>query len=129
MDTYLHRNWVEQAHRDATMQPLNAIAATLERVLSRRLVAVIVGVKDGKTVARWASGSISEIRDAAVEQRLRTTFQIVQMLMQSSDAPQTIKAWFIGLNPQLDDTSPAEAIREGHLTDALTAARAFVAGG
>jgi hypothetical protein len=50
------------------------------------------------------------------------------MLLASQDSPQTVKAWFIGLNPQLGDTSPAEAIREGRLRDALMAARAFVSG-
>jgi hypothetical protein len=86
-------------------------------------------VKEGKTIARWASGSISDIRNDEVEQRLRTTYQITQMLLRSSDSPQTVKAWFIGLNPQLGDTSPAEAIREGRLKEALAAARAFIAGG
>lgn len=129
MVTQPSRPEIEQAYRDATTQPLDKIAAALERILSRRLTAVIVGVKDGKTVARWASGAISDIRDDAVEQRLRTTYQIAQMLLQSSDSQQTVKAWFIGLNPQLDDVSPAEAIRDGCLREALSAARAFVAGG
>ena len=45
------------------------------------------------------------------------------------DSSRVVKAWFIGLNPQLDDESPAEAIREGRLKEAMSAARAFVAGG
>jgi hypothetical protein len=45
------------------------------------------------------------------------------------DSPRVVKAWFIGLSPQLDDESPAEAIREGPLKEAMNAARAFVAGG
>jgi hypothetical protein len=44
------------------------------------------------------------------------------------DSSRVVKAWFIGLNPQLDDESPAEAIREGRLKEAMNAARAFVAG-
>ena len=40
-----------------------------------------------------------------------------------------IRAWFIGMNPQLDDESPAEVIREGRVKDALTAAKTFVSGG
>jgi hypothetical protein len=104
------------------------IATVLEDLLSRRLTAVIVGIKDGKTIARWASGETSEIRGEDTELRLRTTYQIALMLLASQDSPQTVKAWFIGLNPQLGDTSPAEAIREGRLRDALMAARAFVSG-
>jgi hypothetical protein len=33
------------------------------------------------------------------------------------------------MNPQLDDDSPAEVIRDGRLKEALAAAKAFVAGG
>jgi hypothetical protein len=109
--------------------PIQDIARTLEDLLSRRLTAVIVGVKDGKTVARWASGETSDVRGEDTELRLRTAYQIAIMLLTSLDSAQTVKAWFIGLNPQLGDTSPAEAIREGRLRDALAAARAFVAGG
>jgi hypothetical protein len=119
----------EQAHRDAMETPIQDIARTLEDLLSRRLTAVIVGVKDGKTVARWASGETSDVRGEDTELRLRTAYQIAIMLLTSLDSAQTVKAWFIGLNPQLGDTSPAEAIREGRLRDALAAARAFVAGG
>ena len=45
------------------------------------------------------------------------------------DSPRIVKASFIGLNPQLDDVSPAETIRGGRLKEAKAAARAFVAGG
>ncbi len=129
MTAKLPTNIVEKAHRDSVTRPLSEIARTLEQVLSRRLTAVIVGVKDGKTIARWASGNTEEIRNDETEQRLRTTYQIVLLLLQSQDSQQTVKAWFIGLNPQLGDVSPAEAIRNGQLQDALAAARAFIVGG
>ena len=119
----------DQVHRASIVTPLSEIARTLEQVLSRRLTAVIVGVKDGKTIANWASGHTEEIRSEETEQRLRMTYQIVLLLLQSQDSQQTVKAWFIGLNPQLGDVSPAEAIRNGQLQEALTAARVFVAGG
>jgi len=38
-------------------------------------------------------------------------------------------AWFLGLNPQLDDRSPAQSIREGDFRDVLVAAKAFLAWG
>jgi hypothetical protein len=129
MTTKLPPNIIDQAHRTATVTPLNEIARTLEQLLSRRLTAVIVGVKDGKTIARWASGDTEEIRSDEAEQRLRLTYQIALLLLQSQDSQQTVKAWFIGLNPQLGDISPAEAIRNGQLQEALAAARAFVVGG
>jgi len=118
----------QRVHRQATIAPISEVAGLLQELLSRRLTAFIAGVNDGKTVTRWASGEVAAIRDHEMEQRLRTTYEIAQLLM-SSDAPRTVKAWFIGLNPQLGDTSPAEAIREGKLRETLAAARAFTVGG
>ena len=119
---------VQQAHREAVNAPLSTIASVLQEVLSRRLTAFIVGVRDAKTVSRWASGGITEIRNPDVEQRLRTAYMIVQLLL-DLDAPNTIRAWFIGMNPELDDQSPAEAIREGNGRGAMAAARVFITNG
>lgn len=115
-------------HHQATTTSISEIARHLQELLSRRLTAFAAGVQDGKTVTRWASGEITEIRDAEVEKRLRTTYEISQLLL-IQDSPRTVKAWFIGLNPELDDISPIEAIHEGRLKDALLAARAFSVGG
>jgi hypothetical protein len=115
-------------HRQATTAPVRELAGHLQEILSRRLTAYIAGVQDGKTVSRWASGEISEVRDHDVERRLRVAYEISTLLL-IHDSPQTVKAWFIGLNPQLEDTSPAEAIHEGNLKQALRAARAFSVGG
>lgn len=112
-------------HRQSVSAPVSEVASHLQDLLSRRLTAVIAGVKEGKTVSRWASGEITEIRDPYTEQRLRTAYEISLLLLEH-DSPQTVRAWFIGLNPQLGDVSPAEAIREGRLKDALAAARTFV---
>ena len=119
---------VHRSHREATVTPLNEVVRVLQELLSRRLTAYIAGVADAKTVSRWAAGEVTDVRHYEMEQRLRTSYEIVQLLL-SSEASSTVKAWFIGLNPQLDDVAPAEAIREGRLRDALGAARAFLAGG
>jgi hypothetical protein len=118
---------VEQAHREAMLTPIPIIAAFLQDVLSRRLVAYVVGVKDAKTVSRWAKEEVAEVRLES-EERLRGAYEIAQLLLQF-DSAQVVKAWFIGLNPQLSDESPADAIREGRLKEAKAAARAFVTGG
>lgn len=128
MDSSTLQRATALAHRDATAAPIDQIARSLQEVLSRRLTAYIVGVGDGKTVSRWANREVAEIRDPETEQRLRTAYEIVQLLL-TGDTVQTVKAWFIGLNPELDDVSPAEAIRTGHLREALAAARAFRIGG
>ena len=122
------RQAVQHAHREATRAPIAQVASVLQELLSRRLTAYIVGVGDGKTVARWANGEVAEIRDHEIEKKLRTTYEITQLLL-TGDAAQTVKAWFIGLNPELGDASPSEALRDGQLKESLAAARAFLAGG
>ncbi len=118
---------VEQAHQLALRVSIGEAARALQELLSRRLTAYIAGVKDGKTVTRWVNGEVTVAREDN-ELRLRTAYEIAQLLLQF-DSPQTVRAWFIGLNPQLDDRSPAQALHEGQLKEALSAARAFVAGG
>lgn len=115
-------------HREATMASVQEVATFLQDILTRRLTALVAGQKDGKTVTRWVTGEISEIRDPMVEQRLRTSYEVAKMLLQY-DSPQTVRAWFVGLNPQLGDVSPAEAIANGDLKEVRAAARAFIAGG
>jgi hypothetical protein len=117
---------VEKVHRQAVDASVEEVADSLQSLLSRRLVAYIAGVKDAKTVSRWANGE-AVARDEA-ERRLRDTYQIA-LLLTEFDSPRIVKAWFIGLNPHLADTSPVEAIRDGRTTEALAAARAFIVGG
>lgn len=117
----------QQIHRQATTASISDIARLLQEVLSRRLTAYIAGVQDGKTVTRWTNGEVAEIRDMAMEQRLRASYEIV-LLMMMHDSPHTVRAWFIGMNPDLDDVSPADALRAGDLREALQAARAFSVG-
>lgn len=119
---------VTQVHRQAMTAPVQEIAGRLQELLSRRLTAYISGVDNGRTVARWASGEITEIRQQETEQRLRAAYEIALLLL-DQDAPETVRAWFIGLNPQLGDVSPAEAIHDGNLKETFGAARAFLAGG
>lgn len=102
------------------------VARYLQEALGQRLVAYMADVSDSKRVGRWAQGTQSP-RDEA-ERRLRAAFQIFHLLL-AEESPHVIRAWFIGMNPQLDDDSPADAIRSGRLKEALGAARAFVAGG
>src|SRR5262245_21336127 len=97
---------VDAAYRQATEAPFSEVVRTLEQLLSRRLTAVIAGVKEGRRIARWAAGETTEARSDDKEVRLRTAYRIALMLLQASNSPQIVKAWFMGLNPQLDDVSP-----------------------
>lgn len=116
-----------QVHSQALRAPIQEAASTLSRVLTGRIAAYVVGVKDVKTLHRWASGAVTEIRPES-EGKLRVAYEIVTLLLRF-DAPETVRAWFIGLAPELDDVSPARAIHDGHLQEAVGAARAFAANG
>lgn len=119
---------IQRVHGQTLRAPLAEIAGSLQALLSRRVTAYIAGVKDTKTVGRWANGEITEIRALDVERRLRTAYAISQLLLEV-DSARTVKAWFVSLNPYLADETPAEAIREGREKEAMAAARAFVATG
>ena len=117
---------VKQAHHQTVNASLQDVADYLQELLSRRLVAYIAGVKDVKTVSRWANGEVEARQEA--ESRLPAAYQIA-LLLTEFDSPRIVKAWFIGLNPHLADTAPAEAIHNGQSKGALAAARAFIVGG
>jgi hypothetical protein len=116
----------QEAHRRVTESNIQQITQYLEEVMGRKLVATLAGVKDQKAVAQWASGERAP--RAAAEERLRAGYQIFRLLM-AAEAQHTVRAWFIGLNPQLDDESPILVIQEGRFREAMVAARAYIAGG
>lgn len=115
-----------QAHRSAMQASFSDMAAYLQEVLGQRLTAHIADVEDPQTVGRWIKGGRKPRAES--EERVVAAYQIFQLLL-SEEAPQTIRAWFLGLNPQLDDSSPAQALREGQFKQTMGAARAFLAGG
>lgn len=101
----------------------------LVAALCNKLGATQVGYvvdRNKSTISRWRSGAV-EAGEASLRP-LRVCFQIFRML-ESVDADETIRAWFMGHNPQLDDSSPLEAIRGGKNREVLAAARAFASGG
>ena len=79
---------------------------------------------------QWAEGA-REPSDA-VQQRLRVALQVAVMLSEA-ESPRIAQAWMQGLNPQLDDRSPARLLREGDVQEVgpavIGAARAFLVGG
>lgn len=116
-----------ETHRTTVESSIADIAAFLQDALGQRLVAFMVGVDDPKTVGRWASEKRLP-RDLEVERKLRDAYQIFRLLL-TKESPYTVRAWFVGLNPQLNDESPATAISEGRTRDVIVAAKAFLAGG
>ena len=102
----------------------------LREILGAKLVAYLGSVKETRAVRQWADGERKP--SAEVVQRLREAYHVAALLHQRDAAP-VVQAWFMGMNPQLDDVPPARLLREGRLEDAgpavLAAARAFAAAG
>ncbi|WP_019146633.1 hypothetical protein [Aeromicrobium massiliense] len=114
-----------RAHRNALQLTPQDLVTALNSKLGAKIVAFIAG-KTPSTVSRWAAGQVTPDEDAL--RPLRTAHQVFEML-EAEDSDHTIRAWFVGMNPQLDDVSPAEALRDGELREVMAAARAFHAGG
>lgn len=117
-----------KAHRDAIRLDDHEIVAQLRELLGARLVAYLGEVKETRAVAQWAA---DERRPPQlVMTRLRTAYQVAALLNER-DAPGVVQAWFQGMNPLLDDVSPARVLREQPLETAgpavLGAARSFAA--
>ena len=115
-----------EAHRQTTESTIAQITSFLEEVLGRKLVAKLAGVQDPKAVGRWATGERAPRTSS--EERLRIAYQVFRLLL-AEESKFTIRAWFIGLNPQLNDESPLLAIQEGRFQEVMVAAKAYVAGG
>lgn len=113
------------AYERAARASVSEMATYLQDLFGQKLTALMVGSKDPKAVGKWARGERDPHPD--VEQRLRGVFQVAVFLLQA-ESRQTVRAWFMGMNPQLDDRAPALVIGE-HPTEVMQAARAFLAGG
>lgn len=117
-----------EAHRKAINSSLEEMASNLVKVLGRVLVAGIVGVRNPKTVSRWANGDVESVRDRYSEERVMALHQIVTFL-QEYEGDETIRAFMVGMNPTLDDSSPAWQVKEGNYADVMGAAKVLVTGG
>ncbi len=119
-----------KAHQDSVRLPAPQLVQALRDLLGARLVAYIGSVKETRAVRQWAEDERKPSEDVLL--RLRAAYQIAALLAEK-DAPAVVQAWFQGMNPQLDDLSPARVLREGNLDEtgarALAAARAFASSG
>ena len=118
------------AHTKAVRASFPEVVSELRTVLGARLVAYLGSVSETRAVRQWADGDRAPGED--VRNRLRVALQVALPLA-DTESPQIAQAWFQGLNPQLDDRSPARILREGDLEEVgpavIAAARAFLIGG
>ena len=114
-----------RAYAQATRTRTPEVVSSLQGLLGQRLTAVIAGVNNAKAVGQWARGERTPHPGA--EQRLRAALQVAQLLL-AAESPETVRSWFVGMNPDLDDQAPALAIADDP-TRVLQAARTFLAHG
>jgi hypothetical protein len=118
------------AHARAVRAGLPEVADALRSILGARLCAYIGSVKETRAVSEWAQGSRMPSSD--VQRRLRLALQVAQTIA-DTDGVEVARAWFQGLNPQLDDRSPARLLREADLDEIgpeiVAAERTFLVGG
>ena len=118
------------AHTRAMRASFPEVAGQLRQLLGARLVAYLGGVRETRAVHQWADDDRQP--SAEVQQRLRLALQVALPIAEA-DSKEIAQAWFQGLNPQLDDRSPARMLRDGDFEEAgpavVAAARAFLVGG
>lgn len=119
-----------EAYEHAARVDFPVVVKELSGLLGPKLVAYIAGVTETRAVRQWAE-SEREARDP-IPAGLRLALHVALLIARHDDA-RVAQAWFQGLNPQLDDRSPARLLREGDLDEVgplvLSAARAFVSRG
>lgn len=119
-----------EASEHAVRLAFPAVVRELSQILGPKLVAYLSGVRETRAVREWEAGA--RVPRDPIPQRLRLALQVA-LLIGRHDGPGVVQAWFQGLNPQLDDRSPARMLREGELheigPEVLSAARAFTTGG
>jgi hypothetical protein len=118
------------AHTKAVRATFPELVTELRSVLGARLVAYLGSVKETRAVRQWADGEREPSEE--VRKRLRVALQVA-LPVAEAESPEIAQAWFQGLNPQLEDRSPARMLREGELEEVgpavIAAARAFLIGG
>lgn len=113
------------AHRKSVSAPTSRVVEQLRDDIGANLLAYIVG-KSASTINKWANGTSQT--PTSSERTLRALLQ-VRSTIGENDGAHVLRAWLIGYNPQLDDETPADAIRDGRVRETLAAARAFSVGG
>lgn len=118
------------AHQTAMRADFKDVAAQLREILGAKLVAYLGGVGETRAVRQWAEGERAP--SDAVQARLRLAYQVAATIA-VNDSAKIAQVWMQGLNPQLDDRSPARILRDGDPNevgaDVIGAMRAFLVGG
>lgn len=109
------------------------LAVAVRERLGAKLTAYIAGVSATRVVHQWASGD-REIGSQATRTRLGCAYRAASVIGDAGDSDRTVQAWFQGMNPMLEDRSPARVLNEADpdgddAAQVLAAARQFAAVG
>lgn len=97
-------------------------AAELSRlydVLGVKLTAYMLGIPVAASLTNPSPAAQRE-----VSARISSLNDLLDLLI-DIDSPETIRAWFVGMNPMLDDDAPAERFANNEISAVFTAARSF----
>jgi hypothetical protein len=108
------------AYRKETRTEISAIAATLQGLFGRELTALMAGIQSARTVGQWARGESEP--HASNERRLRNAYRVALLLLAGGETERTVRSWFTGMNPLLDDRAPAQVVGDD-LAGVLAAAK------
>lgn len=108
----------------------SGVVRSLREILGVKLVAYLSGAGGTRTVNGWVN--CVDFPSAEVMERLHLAHQVAQ-LIRDTETAEIAQVWFTGMNPGLDDRSPAELIRDSGLAvvrpEVIAAANAFISGG
>lgn len=97
------------AESDVMRRELPTVVVELRSVLGAKLVAYIAGVDSTGTISDWVDRTCVPTTETI--ETLRLTYRIVRRMEQISGGA-AIASWFQGMNPLLEDRSPARVLRE-----------------
>lgn len=115
----------QRAHSLATRVPVPEMVTDLQRLFGQKYVALLANVASTRMVGPWTRGERTPHAHALAQ--LRTAYLVMQMLLQVDDAD-TVRSWFVGMNPLLDDESPGDVLAADPKR-VIRAARVFLAEG
>src|SRR5438874_12012315 len=88
----------------ATSTPFPSVVAELQEMFGGRLVAYVAGVTEARRLKDWITGTREPRGD--VEDRLRLALHVARIIAER-EGKGVARAWFVGINPHLNDESGA----------------------
>lgn len=102
---------------------VESVLTLLEDRLGTRLVSLLCGLRKEISLETTMAKPLS----IEAEAKLRTGYTAFRAISET-EGPDVARAWMIGMNPLLGDSSPIEEIAEGRGPEVLAAVRIYLEG-